>query len=304
MQRVDCARDTGGSSDTRRLVRTLRFCGLVLLGVTLGQGLARAEGYAPLYAIDAATGFRFKIAISLNGVKVVTAEPPRNLNAMATVNERLKDGTNTLTVDYEVLSVEPGSEIYGPKSFTVQVKRQADWNDPRTASVVASVEGPTEPFLPVGTRASKTATFTVSLPGQPASTQVSGEAVTAADRAAVFGIIRKLHTAYATKDLDGVLSLTQGRIETLAKTYGRTVEQTQESERQYLQTLFANPQWSMNPVNLDGAQVALEGNQMVVSRSAPIVSSPKIPIQGGFLLVEHARFVFQRRGAGWKLVGD
>lgn len=261
----------------------------------------------PLYRIDAATNFRFAIEVLINGGRVATAKPPRELFSGATVNEHLKTGENILAVKYEVLPMDPEHGAYGPVTFHVEIKQQTDWKDPATAKLLVSVRGPTEPFPPVGTRGTETATFVVSSSvvssaEEPATTQAVGR-ITDTHRKKIFTIIKQLHAAYSAKDTDKILKLTRERNKAAAKTYGQTFKAFEQFERQYMQQLFSNPKWRMKPLRLgDNVKFAVDGNKVVVSGQDPILASPRITIQGGFLIVEYSRFVFQKSDADWILV--
>ncbi|MHC4106641.1 MAG: hypothetical protein ACYSXF_02525 [Planctomycetota bacterium] len=115
----------------------------------------------PFYVVDGQTAMRFKIEIFVNGTKVAEALPPRQTLFMSTVNQYLKDGTNELHVDYEVVDVPEESADYGPPTFEVRVKQQPASSRARKWRTVVSVEGPTNGELAVGDRGTKKTTFKV-----------------------------------------------------------------------------------------------------------------------------------------------
>ncbi len=128
-----------------------------------GDGELQPGEDVPFYVVDGQTAMRFRIEIFVNGIKVAEAKPPRQTLFMATVNQYLKDGTNELHVDYEVVDVPAESAPYGPPTFEVRVKQQPASSRARKWRTVVSLEGPTTGELTVGDRGTKRTTFKVKM---------------------------------------------------------------------------------------------------------------------------------------------
>ncbi len=126
-----------------------------------GGGELQPEEDVPFYVVDGQTAMRFKIEIFVNGIKVAEANPPRQTLFMSTVNQYLKDGTNELQVDFEVVDVPEESRPYGPPTFEVRVKQQPVSSRARKWRTIVSLEGPTKGELAVGDRGTKKTTFKV-----------------------------------------------------------------------------------------------------------------------------------------------
>ena len=127
-----------------------------------GDGELQPGEDVPFYVVDGQTAMRCKIEIFVNGSKVAEAKPPRQTLFMTTVNQYLKDGTNELHVDYEVVDVPEESAPYGPPTFEVRVKQQPASSRARKWRTVVSLEGPPSGELTVGDRGTKKTTFKVN----------------------------------------------------------------------------------------------------------------------------------------------
>ena len=140
-----------------------------------------------------------------------------------------------------------------------------------------------------------------------AQTEESDSLVTEADRQAILDRIRALHTAYAKKDLERVLSLERYQQKVNAHITSQSEEAVTEASRQRLLTLFTSPAWGMKPLNLSSVRFITthlaDWGYVIISSTEPIILSNDVPVKSPApMRVEYRCFrVGRLKNGRWRL---
>lgn len=266
----------------------------------------------PVYIVDISTNSNFSVQVFVNDAKVGGAKPPDSLYSSATINEYLKEGSNTLTVSYELSSLPKTPPDFGPRTFSVILKKQNDRLDPKTSSEVLSIDGPVDLSLIEEMGVFKK-TFIVEKLSSEAKKMEAEESsefepipinsVSDSDKQSIISILTDLHRAYSDRSQERIEEITSIRNKMASESYGLSYDSFLKFERDYNKQIFENSTWEMEPLKVgDNISFSLSQNKVTVLGKDPIIESTKAEIEGGFLVVEYSSFAFQKTKNGWVLV--
>ncbi len=128
-------------------------------------------------------------------------------------------------------------------------------------------------------------------------------AIAESDNTEMITVIEELHAAYEQRDVSAILNILQERNKNAAESYGQPVNAFVQFERQYHQQLFSSPKWEVLPLNVTNLDFTIRDNEVIVSSDAPILASPQITIEGGFLIIEYESLTFQKQNGQWVIIG-
>ncbi|MCD6310246.1 MAG: hypothetical protein J7M18_05990 [Candidatus Eremiobacteraeota bacterium] len=133
--------------------------------------------------------------------------------------------------------------------------------------------------------------------------------VTAKDRKAIFDIIRRLHNAYATKNLEEVLKIQAPAIELSAVKYEEegkgTKEQVWDAFRGCTAEILDHPNFEMKPLDLENVGIECKGDLYTVTGN-PIMFSSEIRVMSAPepqpMRVRVGEMLFKKKSGGFELI--